>query len=61
MNAPLHRPWYRQLWPWLLIAIPFAGVVMASVTAMYAFTHPDPDVRTHVATPLDKTNWESHG
>jgi len=56
--SPHARPWYRQLWPWLLIAIPLAGVVTASITATYAFTHPDPEVRKAAATPLDKTSWE---
>jgi hypothetical protein len=22
-----HRPWYRQIWPWLVMAPPFAAVV----------------------------------
>ncbi len=62
MNAPLppQRPWYRQFWPWLLIAIPLAGVVMASITATFALSDPDPDVRSAVVVPLDKTNWEAH-
>ena len=53
------RKWYRQFWPWFLIAIPLAGVVTASITATYAFTHPDPEVRRAQAVPLDKTSWES--
>ena len=60
MSGPTHtRPWYRQLWPWLLIAIPFAGVVTASITATYAVMHPDAEVRDEHAMPLDKTSWES--
>jgi hypothetical protein len=57
-RPPHVRPWYRQLWPWLLIAIPLAGVVTATITATYAFTHPDPEVRKESAAPLDKTSWE---
>ena len=59
--SPSHdRPWYRQFWPWFLIAIPLAGVVTASITATYAFTHPDAEVRRANTVPLDKTSWESH-
>ena len=62
MNAaiPHERPWYRQFWPWLLIVIPLAGVVMASITATYAWRYADVEVRQPAAPPLDKTNWESH-
>ena len=55
---PPIRAWYRQLWPWLLIAIPLAGVVTATITATYAFTHPDTEVRKESGAPLDKTSWE---
>jgi hypothetical protein len=60
MNGPTPhtRPWYRQFWPWFLIAIPLAGVVTASITATYAFTHPDVEVRKPAGAPLDKTSWE---
>jgi hypothetical protein len=58
--APHTRPWYRQFWPWFLIAIPLAGVIMASITASYAYRYADVEVRAHEAPPLDKTNWESH-
>lgn len=58
---PTHeRPWYRQFWPWFLIALPLLSVVTASITATYAFTHPDPEVRRASLAPLDKTSWESH-
>ena len=57
---PHARSWYRQFWPWFLIAIPLAGVVTASITATYAFTHPDAEVRKTNALPLDKTSWEAH-
>ena len=62
MNSPdpHARPWYRQFWPWLLIAIPLAGVVMASVTATYAWRYADVEVRQPAAPVLDKTSWESH-
>jgi hypothetical protein len=35
-------PWYRQFWPWFLIALP-ASAVIASLYSLYlAVTHPDP-------------------
>ena len=36
-TQPHVRPWYRQFWPWFLIAIPLAGVVMATITATFAY------------------------
>lgn len=60
MSRSTHaRPWYRQLWPWLLILIPLAGVITASITATFALTHPDAEVRDDNVRPLDKTSWES--
>ena len=58
--APHVRPWYRQFWPWFLIAIPLAGVIMASITATFAYRYADVEVRAPQVHPLDKTNWESH-
>ena len=35
------KPWYAQLWPWLLMSGPFFVVIAASVSAWLAFTRPD--------------------
>lgn len=35
------RPWYREPWPWVLIAIPLATVVACAVTLWLAISHPD--------------------
>lgn len=35
------KPWYAQLWPWLLMSGPFLVVIAASVSAWLAFTRPD--------------------
>jgi uncharacterized protein len=59
-NSPHARPWYRQFWPWFLIAIPLAGVVMATITATYAYRHADIEIHDLERPPLDKTNWASH-
>jgi len=55
------RPWYRHSWPWLLIAIPFAGVAAGSVVAVYAYRNADVEIVRAEAMPLDKTSWQSKG
>ncbi len=34
-------PWYRQFWPWVLIAIPLSAVIMGAVTLWLALSNPD--------------------
>jgi uncharacterized protein len=41
MSTLSHRPWYRQLWPWLLIIPPAAAVVGGFLTLYLALTRPD--------------------
>ena len=36
------QPWYRQMWPWILIAIPASAVVASAITLWLAITHEDP-------------------
>jgi hypothetical protein len=57
--APLDRPWYRQPLVWLLIAIPLAGIAMATITATMAYRHADAEITT-TAQPLSKTSWRGH-
>ena len=40
-TAPVPRPWYREPWPWVLIAIPALAVVGSAVTLWLALRHPD--------------------
>lgn len=35
------RPWYREPWPWVLIAIPAAAVAGSAVTLWLALSRPD--------------------
>lgn len=45
-----HKPWYREPWPWVAIAIPGAAVVMGITTLVLAISNPDPltvDPRTY--------------
>lgn len=41
MNHAVTRPWYRQLWPWLLILPPAAAVVGGFATLYLAVSRPD--------------------
>ena len=43
MQNPAHdtRPWYRQFWPWVLIAIPLSAVVMGAITLWLALANPE--------------------
>jgi hypothetical protein len=34
-------PWYRQFWPWFIIAIPASAVIGGFVTLWLAITHPE--------------------
>jgi hypothetical protein len=40
-NDPAAEPWYRQFWPWFIIAVPAATVVGCMVTIFLAITRPD--------------------
>ena len=61
MRSHLDKPWYRQPLVWLLIAIPFAGVVMSTVTATMAYRQADTQLTTETALPLSKTSWRERG
>lgn len=37
----MNRPWYRQLWPWLLISGPAAVIIAGGITMWLAFTGAD--------------------
>lgn len=39
------RPWYRQAWPWVLIALPLTSVVASFTTLYIAMQDPDGLVR----------------
>ncbi len=44
------KPWYREPWPWVAIAIPGAAVIMGITTLILAISNPDPltvDERTY--------------
>jgi len=39
--AELNLPWYRQFWPWFIIALPTAAVIGSFVSLWLAVSHPD--------------------
>jgi hypothetical protein len=45
MSDTVPKPWYRHVWPWLLIVPPAAAVIGGSFTLYLAVTHPDTLVR----------------
>ena len=34
-------PWYKQFWPWFIIALPASAVVASFITLWLAISHPD--------------------
>ena len=34
-------PWYREPWPWILIALPLSAVIAGIATLVIAIAHPD--------------------
>ena len=45
MSTAVAKPWYRQVWPWLLIIPPLGAVVGGGITLYLAITRPDVLVR----------------
>jgi len=41
MTEQTARPWYRHVWPWLLIVPPAAAVIGGFVVLYLAITRPD--------------------
>ena len=39
-NNPV-TPWYRQFWPWFIIALPASAVVASFITLWLAISRPD--------------------
>ncbi len=45
MSDPTAKPWYRQLWPWMLMLPPAGAVIGGFLTLYLAITRPDTLVR----------------
>ena len=35
------NPWYKQFWPWFLMALPATAVIGGIITIVIAMTNPD--------------------
>lgn len=35
------KPWYKQMWPWILISLPMSAVIAGIITFMIAIDDPD--------------------
>lgn len=44
-SAAEHRPWYRQFWPWFIMALPASAVVAGLTTVWIAVVNQDSVVR----------------
>ena len=40
-NADHNQPWYRQFWPWFIIALPASAVIASFFTLWLAISNPD--------------------
>lgn len=40
-HADLNLPWYRQFWPWFIIALPASAVIASFLTLWLAVNNPD--------------------
>lgn len=47
MHTTVHRPWYREPWPWFLIALPLIAVAASFYTLYLANRTPDSLVTDH--------------
>lgn len=47
MHTPAPRPWYREPWPWFLMALPLIAVVASLYTIFLASRSPDSLVTDH--------------
>jgi len=45
MTESTPKPWYRHVWPWLLIVPPAAAVIGGCIVLYLAITRPDTLVR----------------
>lgn len=43
-TAEHNTPWYRQFWPWFLLALPAAALVAGSITLVIAIRHADQEI-----------------
>lgn len=49
MSLPQDKksPWYKEPWPWILMALPLSAVVASFTSLVIAIKNPDPLVTEH--------------
>lgn len=40
-HTDINQPWYRQFWPWFIIALPASAVIASFFTLWLAVSNPD--------------------
>ncbi len=58
ITSPMARPWYRQFWPWFIIALPLSAVIASTSVAVVAFVGADENVQHMQAPPLSRSSWK---
>lgn len=43
-ETPDDKPWYRQFWPWFLLALPAAALIAGVSTLVIALRHADQEI-----------------
>jgi hypothetical protein len=43
-TALLEPPWYKQFWPWILIALPASAVIACAITLWLVLQAPDREI-----------------
>jgi hypothetical protein len=44
--------WYRQFWPWLLIALPASAVIGCAITIYLVLANPDREIDRTAPAPV---------
>lgn len=55
----LEPPWYRQMWPWILIALPLSAVVACAITLWFVLQAPDREIARETVVPVNEVMSKS--
>ncbi len=59
MQPYIEPPWQRQLWPWILIALPASAVIACAATLWLVLQNPDPEIAQAAAEPVNEVMSKS--
>ncbi len=48
MSSLQQKPWWKQLWPWLLISGPALAMIACGITIWLVFENVDPPIKQGV-------------